>query len=1253
MRRIKHMVRAVALFLIILMLAIPVFAATDLGLNVNGVTAETANQKSSGLTTYGDGSWTNVDGVLYGTATGKGGIFSSYTGKATLTFSIPKAGTFSFRYKDITLNEGSLKTDGTNVSTDSFTKEFTEAGTVTVVIESAKGAGKTTTATIYDISFLTAGATGITFKAVPGVDYTVNGISITEETGDQVVSISTETVSVTANYDDSTQIIREWKAADGSAYSFAESGFAKPSEAITLTPVLGPRGTPQFTVNGARYYTWEGAFTGISNTTVTVTQSGTLPAGNYAVPAGITLLVPFDTAGTCYTTTPADNNNIPWEEPTPYRTLTMAPGAHLTINGAMSLSAKHHTGQALQNCGLTTGKYGHVDMGENSTITVNSGGVLYAWGYITGSGSVTVKSGAKCYEYFVIQDFKDGNSLSDLSSNKGKRVFMLNNYYVQNVVVPMTIEAGGYLNGYSSFFFQTLKVSKHAPVPFLTPGGENGLFKLSTGTIIKRYDYATDRMYIEIDGTVEMGNISITGSTGLIDITIDSKDYDMTIGSNITLMLKPGAQMNLSTQSLVMIPGSELYIDEGASLNIRDGQRFVIHDIDQWQKNYSYNARVWPLAFVPNRTYKFQDSDLKDPLIVVNGTVDASGGYLYVTAGGGNIYSTNSGVVKFPAYSESTNSQYMRQGQTFDDYPITPAWLKNEGGSFTKHTVNTAEDYYYSSEHGKWVKDGHTFTDNVTAPTCTEKGYTTHTCACGYVYTDTEVAALGHKSAGDDGDCTTAITCAVCGEVTTAAAKAHTEEVYEEAVLPTYEEAGTSAGKKCSVCKTITAEPKPIEVAEVNGEKYTILSEAIEAAGDGGTVTLKESISDTIKINDTYPVDKVTIVNDGGYTAPIIIGAGYEQAQNGNSVTVRKMITLDAFSLDIEGEILLNLKFQLPDWFLNDENAYVQVTEQYFGINEAEDRDWKISAAALAELTSGQTVTSWTFGSDTETGRVELDTSDRYVFSQGIAAGEMSGDVTVRFFDGEDTLAVYEPSQDGIEPMAETDQGEGVTRSVLDYAELAIAKAAEITETEGLTPEQEKVKALGDMCEAMITFGHYAQIFYGDRCVGKDEDYQLITDNLGNSYEFMSIEGVTTDDVRSSITGFSGLQTTLPSSGVLLNMDSQIDVLVYFDDLQQNHLFQISHADSSMDVTLSNGFVKIGNVPPAYWNDVYTLSTDIESVPHTTLVSVYQWIMACLESAEDAEKNMAKAMFNYCQYAEGYFAARDAYKAWLTTNTQS
>ena len=69
----------------------------------------------------------------------------------------------------------------------------------------------------------------------------------------------------------------------------------------------------------------------------------------------------------------------------------------------------------------------------------------------------------------------------------------------------------------------------------------------------------------------------------------------------------------------------------------------------------------------------------------------------------------------------------------------------------------------------------HSYTAVVTAPTCTEKGYTTHTCACGDSYVDTYVDALGH--AWDNGKVTKeptetetgvkTFTCTRCGETRT------------------------------------------------------------------------------------------------------------------------------------------------------------------------------------------------------------------------------------------------------------------------------------------------------------------------------------------------------------------------------------------------------------------------------------------------------------------------------------------------------
>ena len=43
----------------------------------------------------------------------------------------------------------------------------------------------------------------------------------------------------------------------------------------------------------------------------------------------------------------------------------------------------------------------------------------------------------------------------------------------------------------------------------------------------------------------------------------------------------------------------------------------------------------------------------------------------------------------------------------------------------------------------------HEFIDTVTAPTCTEGGYTVHSCECGYSFKDTNTDPLGHDLANE------------------------------------------------------------------------------------------------------------------------------------------------------------------------------------------------------------------------------------------------------------------------------------------------------------------------------------------------------------------------------------------------------------------------------------------------------------------------------------------------------------------------
>ena len=88
----------------------------------------------------------------------------------------------------------------------------------------------------------------------------------------------------------------------------------------------------------------------------------------------------------------------------------------------------------------------------------------------------------------------------------------------------------------------------------------------------------------------------------------------------------------------------------------------------------------------------------------------------------------------------------------------TVNWLEGQNFIFdhlgtSPHTINNFKiDHIQVSEDGH----AHSYTASITAPTCTEQGYTTHTCACGNSYVTDYVDANGHDYR--DG------TCSDCGK---------------------------------------------------------------------------------------------------------------------------------------------------------------------------------------------------------------------------------------------------------------------------------------------------------------------------------------------------------------------------------------------------------------------------------------------------------------------------------------------------------
>ena len=151
---------------------------------------------------------------------------------------------------------------------------------------------------------------------------------------------------------------------------------------------------------------------------------------------------------------------------------------------------------------------------------------------------------------------------------------------------------------------------------------------------------------------------------------------------------------------------------------------------------------------------------------------------------------------------------------------------------------NRNDDLLTANIHYNYGSHTHSYKDVVTAPTCTEKGYTTHTCACGDSYVDTYVDALGH--AWDNGKVTKeptetetgtkTFTCTRCGETKTETIPKLTHEHSYKAVVtaPTCTEKGYTT-HTCSC-----------------GDSYVdTYVDALGHAWDSGTVTKQPTATET------------------------------------------------------------------------------------------------------------------------------------------------------------------------------------------------------------------------------------------------------------------------------------------------------------------------------------------------------------------------------------------------------------------------
>ena len=239
-------------------------------------------------------------------------------------------------------------------------------------------------------------------------------------------------------------------------------------------------------------------------------------------------------------------------------------------------------------------------------------------------------------------------------------------------------------------------------------------------------------------------------------------------------------------------------------------------------------------------------------------------------------------------------------------------------------TIGTANDALKNANiHYNYVSHTHSYKAVVTAPTCTSKGYTTHTCACGDSYVDTYVDALGH--AWDNG------------------------KVTKE---PTATETGvrTFTCTRCSATKTESIPVVSVDVTQMftdveknwayPGIQYCVTHGIMGGMGDGtfaptGTTTRAQIVQILYNLEGTPAVSGTTPFTDltANWYKPAILWAYQNNVVAGTSPTT--------FA---------------PDQPVTREQIAVILTQYMFHVLKME-RTW--TPADLSTFPDGANVSSW------------------------------------------------------------------------------------------------------------------------------------------------------------------------------------------------------------------------------------------------------------------------------------------------------
>ena len=495
-----------------------------------------------------------------------------------------------------------------------------------------------------------------------------------------------------------------------------------------------------------------------------MTNNYTLPAGYYTLPAKATLVVPMSDTQSKEVNLVAprlvynDVNNAASDryDNNPlieFRRLTFASGVNMDVFGHIEMTGtQYSTNEAYTS--QPVGPYGRLVMEEGSHITLQSGSEIRAWGFMTGKGETDARRGSTVREMFQMGDWKGAMTSvmitgmvpddfpMTIANYSDKKIFPVTQYFIQNVESPVKYHPGALLSTSAAVSEGVLNMSVSMAATDIAVVGVSGqhtaIFLMDMAAdaentwVRKWYDAEHDIQVYDINsgahiGSMEldMGELSLMGMS--IPVRLNSGLFDLPITSNFKIHLLSGT-MDFE-QNTCLLPGAEVEVDKESTVTVAMSDEdkeakaaatpdhvyhtgaVYVYDQADWDQ-YAYDQKYTKVVrYAPSAlngtggqpNVRNENTKPASAKINVHGTFNTADGYVYTSAGGANIFSSNEDAGTFifsNAASEADEREvYQIRGlgtseSNYETRTFTVAQLKNGDNSYTETSATGANQVY-------------------------------------------------------------------------------------------------------------------------------------------------------------------------------------------------------------------------------------------------------------------------------------------------------------------------------------------------------------------------------------------------------------------------------------------------------------------------------------------------------------------------------------------------------------------------------